>query len=280
MELEKMSTVLAPKVGENRLNEMLSGSIAIETRGWAARWYAEMLVELFLSYEAKSKNEAFFALSLGEKIKEITPFYSKSIIDDLYIIEHIGNQASHFNSDRKISEKDVTKAVEKAIRLFDLILIDELKRSGLDNTPNTATLLSTTLPSIRINILNEFVSTTSLESEYDVAVLDKYLLALVKNGQREKARRLTKKMLSKSVLSEYQYMYWEDKINIIHSNLSSLPIAKSIEDCKRNFEEVLSSLTPIELEKNANFIRLLKAMYANVIPSDFGETKGNTVYFQ
>ena len=275
-----MSTVLAPKVGENRLKEMLSESIAIETRGWAARWYAEMLVELFLSYEAKSKNEEFSALSLGDKIKEITPFYSKSIIDDLYTIEHVGNQASHFNSGRKLSDKDVTKAVEKAIRLFDLILIDELKRSGLDNTPNTATLLSTTLPSIRVNILSEFVNTTSLESEYDVAVLDKYLLALVKSGQREKARRLTKKMLSKSILSKYQYDYWEEKINIIHSNLNSLPVAKSIEDCKRNFEDVLSSLSPIELEKNANFIRLLKDMYENVTPSDFGETKGNTVYWQ
>ncbi|CAO1659772.1 hypothetical protein NYA30BAC_00677 [Halomonas sp. NYA30] len=275
-----MSTVLSPKVGENRLSEMLSDEIAIETRGWAARWYAEMLIELFLSDGAKSKSEKFSTLSLGDKIKEISPYYSKSIIDDLYTIEHVGNQASHFNSEREVAEDEVSVAVNKAVRLFDLILIDELKISGLENTPNTATLLSTTLPSIRVNVLREFVNLESIDNEYEMAVLDKYLLALVKNGQREKARRLTKKLLKKSVLNDFQYKCLENKINIIHSNLDSLPVAKSIEDCKRNFEDVLASMSPDELEKNANFIRLLKIMYNSVTPSDFGEAKGNTVYLQ
>ncbi|WP_318417660.1 hypothetical protein [Photobacterium leiognathi] len=272
-----MSTVLAPKIGENKLEEMLSLDTPIETKGWAARWYAEMLVELFLSEDAKLRVSNFEDLSLGDKIKEISSDTSKEVLDALYTIENIGNQATHFKLDRELNDSEVQVAVEKAISLFDLILIDLFKDGGLAKTPNTAKLLSTLLPSIRVNVLQALVNLKSIETEYEAGVFHKYLLALVKNGQREKARRLLKKLKKSNVLNAYQYDWWEDSVNTIYRDLDNLPIAKNIEDCKRNFNNVLSSMSEDDKEENHKFIKIVSTMLDKVDASEMGDLVGDKI---
>jgi D-Tyr-tRNAtyr deacylase len=272
-----MSTVLAPKIGDSKLHEMLSSSTPIETKGWAARWYAEMLVELFLSDEAKLRVDSFDELSLGNKIKEISCDTSKEIIDALYTIESIGNQATHFKLDRNLDHSKIDIAVGKALGLFDFILIDLFKDGGLVKTPNTARLLSTLLPSIRVNVLQSLVNLDSIDNEYDAGVFHKYLLALTKNGQREKARRLLKKLKKKNVLNEDQYQWWERSVNAIHGDLANLPIAKKIEDCKRNFSNVLSTMSKSDKEANSKFIKIINTMLDKVDASDMEELVGDKI---
>ncbi|MBW3781724.1 hypothetical protein GL270_10770 [Aeromonas veronii] len=265
-----MSTILAPKIGRNRVNEMLSPDSSLETKGWAARWYAEMLIELFLSKEAKLEDNKFEDLSLGDKIQRIKNHTSQDVIDALFFIEEVGNKATHFKLNRELALSDVEKAVSKATSLFDLILVDIFKDGGLGLTYNTARLFSTLLPSIRVNVLQELVNLSCLESEYDVMVLHKYLLALTKNGQREKARRLIRKLKKKEVIEEFQFEFWEKSINAIYADLDNLPIPKKIEDCQRNFLSVLASMDDEEKEMNSRFIHLVQVMYDKVAPSEMG----------
>lgn len=272
-----MSTVLAPLIGENKVKEMLSEETPIETKGWAARWYAEMLVELFLSDEAKQRNDRFQTLSLGDKIKEITNDTSKEIVDYLYTIENIGNQATHFNLNRKLNETEIKKAIEMATGLFDLILIDQLKNGGLAKTYSTARLFSTLLPSIRVNVLQSLVNTDSFNSEYDCEVLHKYLLALVKNNQRDKARRFLNRMLKNKLINQPHYKFEEKSINAISDDLTNLPIAKRIEDCKRNFNNVLATLSDEEKHLNKKLIKTISTMLDKVTPSEMGDFVGDKI---
>ncbi|MFT5594290.1 MAG: hypothetical protein ACI8SR_002679 [Oceanicoccus sp.] len=275
-----MSTILSPKVGENRLSEMTSPDTTPETKCWAARWYAEMMVELFLSDTAKQKKKDFESLSLGNKIKEISEEYSEKLISSLYLIEDLGNQASHFKKGRAITEAESIKAVENAIGLFDLILVDLFKNQGLAKTLNTAKIFSTFLPSIRVNVLAKLLDFSKFDnnSEYDIGVLHKYLLALTKNGQREKARRLIKKLLKKETIDQDMFTYWENSINVISNNSKNLPIPKSIEDCKRNFDDVLIILSNEDLSENSRLIEIFNILLESVTPSEMGDLIGNQLF--
>lgn len=275
-----MSTILTPKVGENRVSEMTSPDTSFDTKCWAARWYAEMIVDLFLSNEAKLRIDNFEKLSLGDKVKEISTTFSKELIDALYLIENLGNKGSHFKINSTVSEKDAETAVNTAIGLFDLILFDLFKNGGLAKTPNTARLFSTFLPSIRSNVLSMLIDFSSFdkESEFDVALLQKYLLALTKNNQREKARRLIKRLYKKSVINDFQYEFWEKTINQISGNLSELPVPKSIEDCKRNFDDVLSSMDEADKEYNSRLIDIFNILLDKVEPSEMGDLVGDVVF--
>lgn len=275
-----MSTILAPKIGENRVSEMTSPDTSFDTKCWAARWYAEMIVDLFLSNEAKLRRDNFEKLSLGDKIKEISLDFSKELIDSLYLIENLGNKGSHFRRDSDVSEKDAEQAVNTAISLFDLILFDLFKNGGLARTPNTARLFSTFLPSIRSNVLSMLIDFDAFdkESEYDVALLKKYLLALTKNNQREKARRLIKRLQKKSAIAKFQYDFFEKTINEIAERLSKLPIPKSIEDCKRNFDDVISSMGEEDKRCNARLIDIFNILLNKVTPSEMGDLAGDLVF--
>lgn len=275
-----MSTILAPKIGENRISEMTSPDTSFDTKCWAARWYTEMIVDLFLSNEAKLRNDNFEKLSLGDKIKEISLDFSKELIEALYLVENLGNKGSHFRIASVVTEKDAEQAVNTAISLFDLILFDLFKNGGLARTPNTARLFSTFLPSIRSNVLCMLIDFDAFDkkSEYDVALLKKYLLALTKNNQREKARRLIKRLYKKSTIDKYQYEYFESTINIIAEKISELPIPKSIEDCKRNFDDVISSMEEDDKRCNSRIIDIFNILLNNVIPSEMGDLAGDLVF--
>lgn len=274
-----MSTILTPKYGESRIKEMTSIDTSPDTKCWAARWYAEMVIDLFLSKAASERVENFEKLSLGNKIKEISTEYSNRLIDALYFIESHGNEASHFSRDI-ITSETADKVVDKAITLFDLILVDLFKDNGLAKTPNTARLFSTFTPSIRANVLNQLLDFNSLDNscEHDMGILHKYFLALTKNNQRDKARRLLYKLKKQNKITQDQFQYWEESINKISSNINNLPIPKNISDCKRNFDNVLSSMDIQERELNSQLIEIFNTLLDSVTPSEMDNLLGDQVF--
>lgn len=277
-----MSTILTPRVGENRLPELTSEETSPDTKGWAARWYAEMMITLFLSEEAKKRTENFKKLPLDEKIREISKDYSGEIIDSLNLIKTIGNNSSHFQEEEttRVTKEEAEKAARKAMELFDLILVNLLKDGGLAKTTNTAKIFSTLPPSIRANVLSKIHNPTSFNSgcEYDVGVLHKYILALTKSGKREKAREIIKKLRKRKKISSEQFEFWGKSINEITRNIETLPIAQDINDCRRNFEEAIKQVSNHEKTENSELIRILNILLDEVTPSEIGTKVGDQFF--
>jgi hypothetical protein len=276
-----MRNHLAPKVAEHRLYDLFSEKTSFETKASTARWYAEMMIDLFFSKESKKivGKENFIKLSLGEKLKHIKQTSSKELIDSLNFIKQFGDEASHYKPDNILNKKDVDKVIEKALSLFDFALIDLIKDGGIGKTPITARLFSTFLPSIRVRVIRSIIDINSVrgDSDNDMALLDKLLLALTKNGEGKKAIKLLEKLKKKGNIGIEHVDFWKKKIQTIQSKIEEgiLPIAENISDCKRNFYDVYEEMTENERNENKDLIEVFNIMLDQIEPSDMGQKKPN-----
>ncbi|WP_312773509.1 hypothetical protein [Pseudomonas rhodesiae] len=272
-----MKDHLVPKVGEHRLYDLTSNQTSLETKASTARWYAEMMIDLFFSYEAKSNlgEDAFNKLSLGDKISILRKPGAEKLTQSLDLIKDFGDKASHYQPGRVIKESDVEKVVTLSLELFDLALIDLMKNGGIRKTEITAKLFSTFLPSIRIRVLKSIINMRFIrpDSDEDMFILDKILLAYTKNGEIKKARRLLEKLQKQGALPQSHVEFWKEKIQIIQEKLEAgiLPVSENISDCRRNFENVLSQMNESEKEQNSDLIKVFEVMLAQVEPSDLGD---------
>lgn len=283
-----MTDYLTPKIGQHRINDMLSEATSLETKASTARWYAEMMIDLFLSKEVKCAigEEDFYKLTLSEKIKGIKPFFSEQIIDSLQLIRNFGNKAAHYNPNVKIRETDVKKIVEKALTLFDLLLVNLLKDGGYEKTEYTPKIFSTFLPSIRCRVLNAIVDLNSvcckddIGDRTDILMVHKLLLAYVKNGERKKAINVIKKLKKKNSLNSKWYSRFKKAIDVMDENVKKniLPIPRNIHDCKRNFDDVMKDLSDEEKFLNKELIDIFNIMLQLTTPSELGELQPNELY--
>lgn len=69
-------------------------------------------------------------------------------------------------------------------------MIDYFKKTRLDKTFNTARIFSNVFHVVRVNVLSKLVNVIQITDLYEKAVLHKYLLALVKNGRKNKVYRV------------------------------------------------------------------------------------------
>jgi len=236
-----------------------------------------MMIDLFFSYEAKSNlgEDAFNKLSLGDKISILRKPGAEKLTQSLDLIKDFGDKASHYQPGRVIKESDVEKVVTLSLELFDLALIDLMKNGGIRKTEITAKLFSTFLPSIRIRVLKSIINMRFIrpDSDEDMFILDKILLAYTKNGEIKKARRLLEKLQKQGALPQSHVEFWKEKIQIIQEKLEAgiLPVSENISDCRRNFENVLSQMNESEKEQNSDLIKVFEVMLAQVEPSDLGD---------
>jgi hypothetical protein len=271
-----------PKKAHHRLADMLSPTTSLEAKGNAARWYAEMIIWDFLSDAAKERIgvEPFRKLGLEKQIKEIKLDFSKKIINELLLIKDFGDDCSHYNQDIKLSEEKVKKIVGRAISLFEQILIDHFKKEPLDKTYNRATIFSTIFPSVREKVLFSLVSFNAINSEYEITLLHKYVLACVKNGNSKRVKSRLKDMKNKNVIATRMYDYWIASIHEIEQGINNneLPIAKVIGDCKRNFLDVLHQLDQHELDENKRLINIIEKLLEQVEPTEMGSYVAMKLY--
>lgn len=272
-----MEEHLVPSAGQHRLYDLTSENTSAETKASTARWYAEMMIDLFFSGKGKSRvgTEKFNRLSLGEKIKILKEDYSNELIDALNLIKQFGDMASHYHPGRELDSKSVESIIKKSLSLFDFALIDLMKDNGIRKTEVTATLFSTFLPSIRVRVLKEIIDFASLrgDSDNDMFLLDKLVLALTKNGEAKKAIRLLEKLKKQEKIGDYHVSFWREKIEIIQGKIDEgvLPIPENISDCKRNFDDVFSQLSDEEKAENQNLIEVFNTMLDQVEPSQMGD---------
>lgn len=276
-----MKDHLVPKVGHHRLYDLVSEKTSLETKASTARWYAEMMIDLFFSANAKEKvgEDKFNKLSLGEKIKILREWCSDELIDALNLIKQFGDIASHYNPSKTIKESEVNKIIVKALSLFDYALIDLMKDGGIRKTEVTAVLFSTFLPSIRVRVLSSILDLSDIKgnSDNDMFLLDKLLLALTKNGEGKKAQKLLSKLRKEEKIGDYHLRFWLEKLEVIQGKIDEgiLPIPENISDCKRNFDDVLSQLTSFEKAENQALIDVFDTMLSQVEPSDMGDKVPN-----
>lgn len=270
---------LIPHQASHRIADLLSDNSSDETKAQTARWFAEMMIKDFLSDEFTG-DENHKKLSLGELISKLRGRFDKKIIDALILIKEFGDKSSHYNPDIKVSSDDSKKAVNAALGLFPLLIIDHLKKTPLDFHPDRAIILSTTLPKIRLKVLNELISFDEINNDYQIGLLHKWCLACVKNGEREKARRKLYSLLKNGKIQEDIYDFETKTINEIAERMANneLPVAKTHGDFTRNFADVISKLSDASKESNAKLIGLLDCMARNIQPSEMGELRGMQIF--
>ncbi len=276
--MDPMKTTV-PRIGHRRLNDLFSIQTSPETKANTARWYGELFIDKFLSCEIKKElgSEEFERKQLGEKIKLLEKSYSKNTINKLKLIKSIGDKYSHYNPSLQINEKEIVRVQNAVLTLFNEILIDYFKKNRFDKTPYTAKIFSVLYPHVRWNVLSHFINKISRNTEYELLLFHKYLLALVKDGKWNKARRELDEAYKSDCITKEQFEF-ENKSNELIKNKkleNQLPIADTLNDIKRNFKEVMSLLDTNEIEQNIILIKLILILVEDIEPSDLGNTIPN-----
>ncbi|MFB7159717.1 hypothetical protein [Lysinibacillus sp. NPDC056232] len=271
-----------PKLGHSCYLDMISTSSSPEAKANAARRYAEMMIDLFLSEKAKERlgEDKFKKLGLGDQIKEIRNDFNKEVVDALFNIKNIGDRGSHYSPDKQLSEEEVNKISKTALGLFTLILIDYFKKNRFDKTIMTPTIFSTLFPEVRANVLSRLLNNGILTEDYDKGILHKYILALVKSRKTDKAKKLLENKYKKGLIEIDFYKQEEDSILQIEEGMKKeeLPVPKKINDCKRNFDAVINSLDQDERIKNKELIKIISTLLHEISPSEFGSSIPNKRY--
>lgn len=271
-----------PKIANSTFKMMISKELIPETRGWATRRYIEIIIDVFLSEELKMEvgEEKFYRMSLGERIKGISEYTSKEVINILYRIKDFGDIASHYNPNIEITSEDAEKIANEALGIFEWILIDYFKKNRFDKTYNTAKIFSVLFPELRANVLEHFVDKKFKYNQYDKEIFHKYILALVKANRVNKAKRVLEEFKKKGYLGQLSYLDGKETIKNISNGVKNknLPIPIDIFDCKRNFADVMKDIDPCEKIQNEGLIKIIDKLLENYEASEMGSFIPNKVY--
>lgn len=268
---------LYPSKAEYRISELTLDSLSNETKANVSRWYAEMMIKEFLSEyfdDQKYKKE-----SLNYLIDKLKNKISEEMINSLMLIKDFGDKASHYDPDDKISRKNSQKAVDEAKNLYELIILDVLKKKSLYFHPDRSTLLSVLLPNTRVSIYTKLIDFES--RDIDQGLLKKWCLACVKNGQSNKAINRLNQLKKKELISNASYTERFNDIKTIKYQMKNdnLPIAKNRSDFARNLNDVLNNVLSEEsIGRNDDLIAVLKSMAENVVPSEMKHYKGMQIF--
>ncbi|WP_410738562.1 hypothetical protein [Citrobacter freundii] len=270
--------ILYPSIANHRISELLSENISNETKAHISRWYAEMMIKEFLKdqfpyidYEKKS---------LLELIADLRGVVDCKIINSLNLIKDFGDKASHYNSEVNVTVEQALQAVNEAINLYLLIILDELKKRDLFYHYDRATLISVLLPAMRVKIYSELIDFSS--KEIHLELLWKWSLACLKDGNINKARRKLQSLKKNGIISEAILNEYDAKLKIINTAKENdeLPIPVNREDFARNLQDLLNGgrISPESRQKNNRLISILLSMAKNIEPSSMKHYKGMLEY--
>lgn len=271
--------ILYPSKANNRISELISKDLSNELKAHISRWYAEMMIKEFLNDQFES--EDYKKKPLSELISILSKTVDCKIIESLNLIKDFGDKASHYNPEIVITDAQAEQVINAAINLYELIIIDELKKRDLFYHKDRATLISVLLPKIRVRILAEFIDFSS--SNLNLDLLWKWSLACLKDNNTNKARRKLQNLKKKGIITE------EDFDSIINSlrkiemakNNDQLPIPKNREDFARNLHDLLQNGPTISLESrriNCRLLNILQSMAENIEPSSMRHYKGMRIF--
>lgn len=275
---------LTPKPAEPRLSDLFSETVSDASKGNAARFYAEMMIDLFLSDRLKEELQvsSLEKIALGDQIQKISAYTDSAIIDALWRIKDFGDKASHYSKNQVLTKAEANKAVEDAVSIIVQILTDELVKVPLTAYSARATLFSTILPKARAEVLLNLLKTCPEPGDaYYLFLVDKYGLALVKSDRYTAARRYLDSLLKKKIIDQQFHAQQIETISLIAQSIRypGQPIPKLMEDVARNFNAVLGSCNDAEKKKNERLIGILRTLVNDIIPSSFNHRKAQQLLF-
>jgi hypothetical protein len=267
------SPSLTPKPAETRLSDLFVDTVSAASKGNAARFYAEMMIDLFLSARLKSElgSDELSKITLGNQIRLISSYTPPKIIEALRRIKDFGDKASHYSPGRKLSQAQADAAVKDAVELIVHILTNELTETPLDAFEGRATIFSTILPQAREQVLSNLLEVPPSNQQYYRFLIHKRGLALLKCGRHDKAREHLDDLLKKGAIDQ---AFHDDEVESLRLLAKSIqhpgqPIAQQMEDVARNFEAVRRSLNDTDAKANERLIGILATLVNGIIPSGF-----------
>ena len=230
---------LYPSKVSHRISELTSVDVSNETKANVARWYAEMMIKEFL--HEYFDDESYKNESLNYLVGQLKGKVSKEIIDSILLIKQYGDRASHYHPEKGISAKQSRKTVEEALKLYELIIIDVIKKKSLYAHPDRASLVSVLLPQTRVSIYNSLIDFDSYFINQDL--LKKWCIACVKNRQENKARNKLMRLLKRELIEKYDYDDLISLIKVIKLKMDNdeLPIPRNRADFARNLHDLLAN---------------------------------------
>lgn len=270
---------LIPSQAAHRTKDILSPDASDETKTQTARWFAEVMTKDFLSSELPEDVDCH-NMALGEIIDSLVGRVDGAVIDALRLIKELGDKASHYHPQRRITKEEAEKAVKASLGLYQKILVDHLKKHPLSLHPDRATLLSTLLPSIRLEVIGCLIDWGDFDSEQNMALLHKWCLACVKSGKRDKGRRKLRQLVNRNKICQEFAAYEERSMNEIAERMKNdeLPVPQNHSDFARNLADVKRGLSKESADFNRKLIELLEGMAKDVEPSDMAHHKGMQIF--
>lgn len=269
--------ILYPSKASHRIGDLLSKDLSNETKANTARWYAEMLIKEFL--KDQFEDETYKKESLSYLISKLKGKIDKGIIDSLSLIKNFGDKASHYNPDVAITDSESQKAVDAAIRLYQFIIIDELKKRDFYYHRDRTTLISVLLPSMRVEIYSELLDFTS--KNLDPILIWKWCLACLKNNNINKAKRKLTQLRKNKILNEHNFNVLSNDLNVMNKARinDELPIPFTRADFCRNLNDLLGKHLDDESKNvNSRLISILSSMADGIEPSSMKHYEGMRIF--
>lgn len=217
-------------------SEFMDDGLKNKFRANSIRQYTEGILDTLLRDEIEkhmSAKETYANYSWKRKIKCIEDNYDKGIAEKIRKIFTVGGQGSHFHGGEIIGG-ELQEVIDIAIHLVEDIFIKYfLSPEHKFGTENIYGIFSMLPPHNRVYILQGVYA-----DEKNAAIVDRLSLALLKNGEKERAMALLEDAYSNGVIDNDFKLYQAQKINLLEAELSS------IQNLNRDFTEHKAIMKP------------------------------------
>jgi len=243
-----------------------------------------MMIEKFFKDEIVVNEKEWEKLKLYKKIEKLEVKFSPDLIDKLNEIRLLGNKASHYN--KELTEVELNTIVNLALGLYEELLIHYFNNLPKQDFLIGARILSTLFPDLRVKVYSKLIDIENFDvtSEYEWSVFDKYSMALTKSGNLKEAISLLEKLENRTV-GNVEIKNWVDHNKDVFIEMSRdreekrTPIARNIQDCKRNFQSLLKNDINFYKQNHAKLIEIIEKLLEDFDPSEFNGEVENKVYY-
>lgn len=265
---------MIPLAGKEHYSDMTSTASKF-AKANAARRFAEMIVDEFLSKDLKSKvgNQVYDKMEFYKKLEAIKNSITREMFNALISVKSIGDRGSHHGDGKNLNEQEVNKAIDIASNdLIPLIFHNYFSKVGFFSIDYGPKIFSTLNPSLREQVLFMLIDFRSKKqiavNNIEKNLLHKYVIACHKNGNREKIRKKLRDLYSKSRIDKTLFDAFSKTIENFDLAKDTLPIPTLMEDSKRNFLSVLDSMDEDDCKKNKELIEIISSLLDGIHASE------------
>jgi len=211
----------------------------------------ERIIDIYYDFLIDDKN---LNDTLYSKIKRISPYLPEKVINIFNKIRQQGNEGIHRGYDASITKSEIDISRNELKEIAKWVFLAYFKKNGIQSEAWMPTLFSVLVPSIRVEILEEYY-----ESEQTLFVIDKLAMAYLKDNEHDKSFSFLKKAWDEKVITYSEYENLHEKIESMLPSLNRFPIAHTLNESAKYFFQIIKSIP--DNDKN-NFILLMSTLFA------------------